>query len=179
SISAHKFYGPKGIGALYIRKGINIENILDGGAQENGRRSGTENIYSIVGMGKAIEIATENLEEYQQKMCYLRDETIGGVLKRIPNSYLNGHATDRLPGNVNMVFPKMEAESMMLKLDQKGILVSSGSACSSGSLEASHVLKAIGLSHEMAQCSLRFTFGEENTIEDVEELVETLVDIVK
>ncbi|WP_300380849.1 cysteine desulfurase family protein, partial [Clostridium sp.] len=123
SISAHKFYGPKGIGALYIRKGIITDNLLDGGAQEKGKRSGTENISSIVGMGKAIEIATENLEEYQQKMCYLRDETIGRILKNIPNSYLNGHATDRLPGNVNIIFPKMEAELMMLKLDQKGILV--------------------------------------------------------
>lgn len=179
SISAHKFYGPKGIGALYIRKGTSIEELLDGGAQEKGRRAGTENISSIVGMGKAIEIATENLEDYKKKICYLRDETITRILEQIPNSYLNGHKTDRLVGNVNITFPGMEAESMILKLDQRGIAVSSGSACSSGSLEPSHVLKAIGLSHEMAQCSLRFTFGEENTIKDVEDLVETLVDIIK
>lgn len=179
SISAHKFYGPKGVGALYIRKGTSIEELLDGGVQERGRRPGTENIPSIVGMGKAIEIATENLETYQKKMCYLRDETIAQILKRIPKAYLNGHAIDRLPGNVNMIFPSMEAESMILKLDQRGIAVSSGSACASGSLEPSHVLKAIGLSHEVAQCSLRFTFGEENTIKDVEDLVEALVDIIK
>lgn len=179
SISAHKFYGPKGVGALYIRKGTSIEELLDGGAQEKGRRAGTENVSSIVGMGKAIEIATENLETYQKKMCYLRDEAISEILKRIPSSYLNGHKTDRLPGNVNITFPGMEVESMILKLDQKGIAVSSGSACASGSLEPSHVLKAIGLSHDMAQCSLRFTFGEENTIEDVEELVQALEEIVK
>lgn len=179
SISAHKFYGPKGVGALYIRRGTGIEELLDGGAQERGKRPGTENISSIVGMGKAIEIATENLETYQKKMCYLRDETIREILKRIPMAYLNGHATDRLPGNVNMIFPSMEAEAMILKLDQRGIAVSSGSACASGSLEPSHVLKAIGLSHEVAQCSLRFTFGEENTIKDVEDLVEALVDIIK
>lgn len=178
SISAHKFYGPKGVGALYIRKGTGIEELLDGGAQERGRRAGTENIYSVVGMGKAIEIATENLETYQKKMCYLRDETIKRVLERIPKAHLCGHKTDRLPGNVNMIFPGMEAESMILKLDQRGIAVSSGSACASGSLEPSHVLKAIGISHEMAQCSLRFTFGEENTIKDVEDLVEALVDII-
>jgi cysteine desulfurase len=179
SISAHKFYGPKGIGALYIRKGISTENLLDGGAQERERRPGTENISSIVGMGKAIEIATENLETYQKKMCYLRDEAIAQILNKIPNAFLNGHETDRLPGNVNMIFPRREAESMILKLDKRGIAVSSGSACASGSLEPSHVLKAIGLSHEMVQCSLRFTFGEENTIRDVEELVEALVNIVK
>ena len=179
SISAHKFYGPKGIGALYIRKGTSIEELLDGGAQEKGRRAGTENVPSIVGMGKAIEIATQNLKSYQKKMCYLRDETIEQILKQIPKAYLNGHAIDRLPGNVNMIFPFMEAESMILKLDQKGIAVSSGSACASGSLEPSHVLKAIGLSHEASQCSLRFSFGEENTINDVQYLVEALVDIVK
>ena len=179
SISAHKFYGPKGIGALYIRKGTSTEELLDGGAQERERRPGTENILGIVGMGKAIEIATENLETYHKKMCYLRDEAILKILNKIPNAFLNGHETDRLPGNVNMIFPKMEAESIILKLDQRGIAVSSGSACASGSLEPSHVLKAIGLPHDVAQCSLRFTFGEENTIRDVEELVETLVDIHK
>lgn len=178
SISAHKFYGPKGVGALYIRKGTNTYELLDGGAQERGRRPGTENISSIVGMGKAIEIAAENLETYQEKMSYLRDKAISEILKRIPSSYLNGDEKDRLPGNVNMIFPEMEAETMILKLDQRGISVSSGSACASGSLEPSHVLKAIGVSHEMAQCSIRFTFGEDNTIKDVEDLVEALVDII-
>lgn len=177
SISAHKFYGPKGVGVLYIRKGTNTKIILDGGAQEKGRRGGTENVAAIVGMGKAIELVKENLREYSKKMCCLRDEAISRILKRIPNAFLNGHTIDRLPGNVNITFPEKEAESMILKLDKKGFAVSGGSACASGSLEPSHVLKAIGLSHQMAQCSLRFTFGEENTIEDVEELVKILEEV--
>lgn len=177
SISAHKFYGPKGVGVLYIRKGTNTKIILDGGAQEKGRRGGTENVAAIVGMGKAIELVKENLREYSKRMCYLRDEAISRILKRIPNAFLNGHTIDRLPGNVNITFPEKEAESMILKLDKKGFAVSGGSACASGSLEPSHVLKAIGLSHQMAQCSLRFTFGEENTIEDVEELVKILEEV--
>jgi cysteine desulfurase len=177
SISAHKFYGPKGVGVLYIRKGTNTKIILDGGAQEKGRRGGTENVAAIVGMGKAIELVKENLREYSKRMCYLRDEAISRILKRIPNAFLNGDTIDRLPGNVNITFPEKEAESMILKLDKKGFAVSGGSACASGSLEPSHVLKAIGLSHQMAQCSLRFTFGEENTIEDVEELVKILEEV--
>lgn len=177
SISAHKFYGPKGVGVLYIRKGTNTKIILDGGAQEKGRRGGTENVAAIVGMGKAIELAKENLREYSKRMCYLRDEAISRILKRIPNAFLNGDTIDRLPGNVNITFPEKEAESMILKLDKKGFAVSGGSACASGSLEPSHVLKAIGLSHQMAQCSLRFTFGEENTIEEVEELVKILEEV--
>ena len=177
SISAHKFYGPKGVGVLYIRKGTNTKIILDGGAQEKGRRGGTENVAAIVGMGKAIELVKENLREYSKRMCYLRDEAISRILKRIPNAFLNGHTIDRLPGNVNITFPEKEAESMILKLDKKGFAVSGGSACASGSLEPSHVLKAIGLSHQMAQCSLRFTFGEENTIEEVEELVKILEEV--
>ncbi len=174
SISAHKFYGPKGVGALYIKKGTGIDSLMDGGEQEKGKRGSTENVASIVGMGKAIELANKNLNQYQKKLCNLRDEAIMHILKNIPNTRLNGHAVDRLPGNVNILFEGMEAESMILKLDKMGFAVSSGSACSLGLLEPSHVLKAIGLSHENAQCSLRFTFGEENNIKDVEDLVEAL-----
>ncbi|MBS6503206.1 MAG: cysteine desulfurase NifS [Clostridium sp.] len=174
SISAHKFYGPKGVGALYIKKGTGIDSLMDGGEQEKGKRGSTENVASIVGMGKAIELANKNLNQYQKKLCNLRDEAIMHILKNIPNTRLNGHAVDRLPGSVNILFEGMEAESMILKLDKMGFAVSSGSACSSGLLEPSHVLKAIGLSHENAQCSLRFTFGEENNIKDVKKLVEAL-----
>lgn len=174
SISAHKFYGPKGVGALYIKKGTGIKALMDGGEQEKGKRASTENVSAIVGMGKAIEIANKGLIQYQKQMCYLRDKAIEEILKSIPNAKLNGHAVDRLPGNVNIAFNGMEAEAMILKLDKMGFAVSSGSACASGSPEPSHVLKAIGLSHEMAQCSLRFTFGAENNIRDVEELVKAL-----
>ncbi|WP_195263825.1 cysteine desulfurase NifS [Clostridium sp. 1001275B_160808_H3] len=177
SISAHKFYGPKGVGALYIRKGTGIDSLMDGGEQEKGKRGSTENVASIVGMGKAIELANKNLNQYQKKLCNLRDEATMHILKNIPNTRLNGHAVDRLPGNVNILFEGMEAETMILKLDKMGFAVSSGSACTSGLLEPSHVLKAIGLSHENAQCSLRFTFGEENNIKDVEDLVEALKEI--
>lgn len=174
SISAHKFYGPKGVGALYIKKGTGIKKLMDGGEQEKDKRASTENVSAIVGMGKAIEIANRGLIQYQKQMCYLRDKAIEEILKSIPNTKLNGHAVDRLPGNVNITFNGMEAESMILKLDKMGFAVSSGSACASGSTETSHVLKAIGLSHEMAQCSLRFTFGTENNISDVEELVKAV-----
>ena len=178
SLSAHKFYGPKGAGVLYIKKGTNIEKFLNGGSQEKGRRPGTENVPSIVGMGKAIEIATRNLIEHQRKISCLRNKTIEEILKVIPGTVLNGDEKDRLPGNVNISFPKMDAENMILNLDKEGIIVSSGSACASGELEPSHVLKAIGVSHEMAQCSLRFSFGEINTISDVESLIKALKRIV-
>lgn len=174
SISAHKFYGPKGVGALYIKKGTGIKKLMDGGEQEKDKRASTENVSAIVGMGKAIEIANKDLMQHQKQMFYLRDKAIEEILKNIPNTKLNGHAVDRLPGNVNIAFNGMEAEAMILKLDKMGFAVSSGSACASGSPEPSHVLKAIGLSHEMAQCSLRFTFGVENNIKDVEELVKSL-----
>lgn len=174
SISAHKFYGPKGVGALYIKKGTGIKKLMDGGEQEKDKRASTENVSAIVGMGKAIEIANKDLMQHQKQMFYLRDKAIEEILKNIPNTKLNGHAVDRLPGNVNIAFNGMEAEAMILKLDKMGFAVSSGSACASGSPEPSHVLKAIGLSHEMAQCSLRFTFGVENNIKDVEELVKAL-----
>lgn len=179
SISAHKFHGPKGTGALYIRKGVQLKNFMSGGAQEKNKRAGTENISGIVGMGKAIEIAVEKLDENGEFIKGLRDRTINAILNQIPYVRLNGHETDRLPGNVNISFQFIEAESMIIMLDHKGIAVSSGSACASGSLDPSHVLLAIGLPHEIAHGSLRFSFGEENTHEEVDQLLETLTEAVK
>jgi len=178
SISAHKFYGPKGIGALYVRKGIAIEALHTGGEQEKGRRAGTENVPAIVGMGKAAELMVRNLESQQKRMRQLRDVAIKNILERYPKASLNGSMTERLPGNVNILFPGNAAESMIVKLDERGIFVSSGSACAQGSPDPSHVLKAMGLSHQDAQCSLRFTFGEENTLQDVENLLRALEEIM-
>lgn len=179
SLSAHKFYGPKGIGALYIRKGVKITTFLHGGAQERGRRASTENIPAIVGLGKAIELATQNIDEYNGKLTALRDRTINEIMEKIPYVRLNGHRTERLPGNVNVSFEFIEGESLLLMLDMKGIAASSGSACTSGSLDPSHVLLAIGLPHEIAHGSLRITFGEENTQSDVDYLMEVLPAIVE
>ena len=179
SMSAHKFYGPKGVGALYIRKGINLAPYLHGGAQEAGRRASTENVPGIVGMGKAIEIATANIDSYNEKLLKLSNMTIDGVLNSIPYVRLNGDRDKRLPGNVNFSFEFIEGESLLLLLDMAGIGASSGSACTSGSLDPSHVLLAIGLPHEIAHGSLRLTFGKDNTEEEVEYLLEVLPDIVK
>lgn len=179
SLSAHKFYGPKGVGALYIRKGVKITNFLHGGAQERGRRASTENVAGIVGLGKAIELATNNIEQYNKKLIELRDRTIEEITKKVPFVKLNGDRYKRLPGNVNFSFQFIEGESLLLMLDMKGICASSGSACTSGSLDPSHVLLAIGLDHETAHGSLRITFGEENTHEDVDYLMEVLPEIVQ
>lgn len=179
SLSAHKFYGPKGVGALYIRKGVKITNFLHGGAQERGRRASTENVAGIVGLGKAIELATQNIEQYNNKLLALRDRTIEEITKKIPFVKLNGDRHKRLPGNVNFSFEFIEGESLLLMLDMKGIAASSGSACTSGSLDPSHVLLAIGLPHEIAHGSLRVTFGDENTQEDVDYLLEVLPLIVE
>lgn len=179
SLSAHKFYGPKGVGALYIRKGVKITSFLHGGAQEKGRRASTENIAGIVGLGKAIEIAVNNIEEYNSKLISLRDRTIEEINKGIPFVRLNGDRNKRLPGNVNFSFDFIEGESLLLMLDMKGIAASSGSACTSGSLDPSHVLMAIGLPHETAHGSLRISFGEKNTHEDVDYLLEVLPMIVE
>jgi len=178
SLSGHKFYGPKGVGALYIRKGVKIASFLHGGAQEKGRRASTENVPAIVGLGKAIELATQNIDEYNKKLIELRDRTINEVMEKIPFVRLNGDRYKRLPGNVNFSFEFIEGESLLLMLDMKGIAASSGSACTSGSLDPSHVLLAIGLPHEIAHGSLRITFGEENTHEDVDYLMEILPMIV-
>jgi cysteine desulfurase len=179
SLSAHKFYGPKGIGALYIRKGVKITSFLHGGAQERGLRASTENVPGIVGLGKAIEIATEGLAEQSRKLISLRDRTIEEVMSRIPYVKLNGHRTQRLPGNINFSFRFIEGESVLLMLDMKGIAASTGSACTSGSLDPSHILLAIDVPPELVNGSLRLTFGEENTQEDVDYLLEVLPAIVE
>ena len=178
SMSAHKFYGPKGMGALYVRSGVKFEKIQDGGHQERNMRAGTENVAGIVGLGKAIELAYENFDEYNKKLTDLRDYYFSQVEEKIPDIKINGHRTKRLPGNANISFKFIEGESLLLYLDARGICASSGSACTSGSLDPSHVLLAIGLPHEIAHGSLRVTFGDDNTKEDVDFLVETLVEIV-
>jgi cysteine desulfurase len=174
SISAHKIMGPKGIGVLYIRKGIRIDNLVHGGAQERRRRSGTENVAAVVGMGKAAQLAAENLEQHTKRMTSLRDRLIDGIIERIPHVKLNGHPTERLANNVNFSFEFVEGEALLLSLDMAGIAASSGSACTSGSLDPSHVLLAIGLSHETAHGSLRMTLGEANTEEDIDYILEQL-----
>ncbi|MGI6706933.1 MAG: cysteine desulfurase NifS [Clostridia bacterium] len=179
SLSAHKLYGPKGVGALYVRKGIRTENFIHGGAQERNRRAGTENLPGIVGLGKAIELASLHFKEHNEHLLYLRDKLIKGIKERIPYVKLNGHPTKRLPGNVNFSFEFIEGESLLLSLDLKGIAASSGSACTSGSLDPSHVLLAIGLSHELAHGSLRLTLGDENSEEDIEYCLEVLPSIVE
>lgn len=179
SLSAHKLYGPKGIGALYIRKGIKIDNLVHGGGQERGKRAGTENIPGIVGLGKAIELAVDNMAEKNKKLIALRDELIEGLLK-IPYSKLNGPSGDkRLPGNVNICFRFIEGEAILLSLDFEGVCASSGSACTSGSLDPSHVLLAIGLPHEIAHGSLRLTLGDGSTQEDVQYVIEVLPPIIQ
>lgn len=178
SMSAHKFYGPKGMGALYVKKGVHFEKIQDGGHQERNMRAGTENVAGIVGLGKAIELAYKNFDEYNEKLTSLRDYYISQVEEKIPNVKLNGHRVKRLPGNANISFIGVDGEALLLNLDIRGICASSGSACTSGSLAPSHVLVAIGLSSEIAQGSLRVTFGDENTKEDVDYLVQSLVEIV-
>ncbi|MGB9175713.1 MAG: cysteine desulfurase NifS [Methanoregula sp.] len=178
SLSAHKFYGPKGIGALYIRKGTKIDNLIHGGGQERRRRAGTENIVGIVGLGKAIELATEDIESHNRKIRALRDRLMGGILAKIPNSRLNGHPEKRLPGNINISFEFIEGESMLLWLDDEGICASTGSACTSGSLEPSHVLLATGLPVEISHGSLRLTLGNVNTDADVDFVLEVLPKVV-
>ncbi|NLX63082.1 MAG: cysteine desulfurase NifS [Tissierellia bacterium] len=178
SMSAHKFYGPKGIGALYVRRGVKIDSLIAGGGQERNKRAGTENVPGIVGMGKAIELAYENLEEKNAKLIKLRDRLIEKIFEKIDYVRLNGHPTNRLPGNVNVCFEFIEGESILLSLDMVGIAASSGSACTSGSLEPSHVLLAIGLSHEIAHGSVRLTLGDFNTEEEVDYVAEKLAEIV-
>lgn len=179
SLSAHKFYGPKGIGALYVRQGVKIDPLITGGAQERKRRAGTENVPAIVGLGKAIELAYTNFEEKNNRLIKLRDMLIEKIKSNIDYVRLNGHPVKRLPGNVNMCFQFIEGESLLLSLDMEGIAASSGSACTSGSLDPSHVLLAIGLSHEIAHGSLRLTLGDFNTEEEIDNVVEKLVKIVE
>lgn len=179
SLSGHKFYGPKGIGALYIRKGIKIDNLIHGGGQERKRRAGTENLPGIVGLGKAIELATLDIEGHSKKITALRDKLLKGIMDKIPYTKLNGHPEKRLPGNINVSFHFIEGESLLLMLDQKGVCGSTGSACSSGSLDPSHVLLAIGLPHEIAHGSLRLSLGDSNTDEDVDYVLDVLPNIVQ
>lgn len=174
SLSAHKFHGPKGVGALYCRKGIRLPSYIMGGAQEKGRRAGTENVAGIVGLGAAIELATEQLEENRAKMTALRDRLMTGIQARISEVKLNGHPTNRLPNNVNFSFKYIEGESILLMLDMNGIAASSGSACTSGSLDPSHVLLALGLPHEIAHGSVRLTLGDQTTEEDIDYTIDVL-----
>lgn len=179
SLTGHKFHGPKGSGALFVRNGVRLISFITGGAQERMRRAGTENVPGIVGLGKAIEMATANINQKQKKLTALRDAYIKKVLETIPYSHLNGHPTKRLPGNANISFEFIEGEGMLLSLDMKGISASSGSACTSGSLDPSHVLLAIGLKHEEAHGSLRVSFDEDNTMEDVNYIADSLKEIVE
>lgn len=179
SMSGHKLGAPKGIGAIYIRKGTRISPLIFGGAQEKKLRAGTENIAGIVGLGKAAELAVAEMEETTKKLTALRDKLIHGILESIPDSRLNGHPIDRLPGNCNISFSYIEGESLLLLLDALGIAASSGSACTSGSLDPSHVLMAIGLPHEIAHGSLRLTIDRENTEEQVDFILEKLPGLVQ
>jgi cysteine desulfurase len=178
SLTAHKFCGPKGVGALYVKHGTPISNFIHGGAQEKNRRGGTENVAGIVGMAEALELATRDIPAKVKKLAEMRDMLIEKVMENIDYVRLNGHPTQRLAGNVNFSFEFIEGESLLLMLNAKGISASSGSACTSGSLDPSHVLLAIGLPHEVAHGSLRVTFGENNKIEDVDQIFEALTEIV-
>ena len=177
SLSAHKFHGPKGVGALYVRRGIPLETVISGGGQERGKRAGTENVPAIMGMAAALEEACTGIEENSRKLTLLRDRLIAG-LNQIPYSELNGATEPRLPGNVNFCFEGIEGESLLLLLDEKGICASSGSACTSGTLDPSHVLLAIGRPHEVAHGSLRLSLGEEMTEKEIDSIIEAVTDVV-
>lgn len=178
SLTGHKFHGPKGCGALYVRKGVKLTSFITGGAQEKNRRAGTENVPGIVGLGTAIELATADILSKAAYLTKLRDAYIQKVLDTVPYSFLNGHPTDRLPGNANISFSFIEGEGLLLFLDMKGISASSGSACTSGSLDPSHVLLAIGRKHEEAHGSLRISLDTENTMEDIDAIADAVKEIV-
>lgn len=179
SLSGHKFNGPKGIGALYVRRGVRIGSIQKGGSQERGMRAGTENVPGIIGLGKASELAGAEMDEKIKKLTGLREKLIEGIIAKIPDVKLNGHRTARLPGNVNFSFLYVEGESLLLNLDLKGVAASSGSACTSGSLDPSHVLLAMGLTHEVAHGSLRLSLGRNNTEADADYCLEVLPGILE
>ncbi len=179
SISGHKIYGPKGTGALFVRRGVRIVPLIHGGHHERNRRGGTENVAGIVGLGKACEAAMRDMEEETAKLRELRDRLEKGLMERIPHVKLNGHPEKRLPNTSNLSFEFVEGESLLLNLDMHGIAASSGSACTSGSLEPSHVLVAMGLPHELSHGSVRFSLGKSNTVEDVEKLLEVMPPIVE
>ncbi|MBR4928101.1 MAG: aminotransferase class V-fold PLP-dependent enzyme, partial [Oscillospiraceae bacterium] len=177
SASAHKFHGPKGVGFLYARKGMRLTNLIEGGEQERGKRAGTENVPGIAAMAVALEEAVGNMQEYADRLTPIRDRIIDG-LSRIPHSALNGDAVRRLPGNINFCFEGIEGESLLLLLDDRGIQASSGSACTSGSLDPSHVLLAIGRVHDVAHGSLRLSIGEDITEEDADYIVKSVGEVV-
>jgi cysteine desulfurase len=179
SLSAHKFYGPKGVGLLYARRGVPLLPVQTGGGHERSRRAGTENVPYIVGLASALELVTQELEESNARIVKMRDRLIAGVLEQIPDSQLSGHPTLRLPNNASFLFKYIEGESILLNLDMMGVAASSGSACTSGSLEPSHVLRAMGFSHEVAHGSLRLTLGKENTPEEIEYVLKILPGIVE
>lgn len=179
TLTAHKFHGPKGVGAVYIRQGVRVSPLIVGGGQEKGLRAGTENTAGIIGLGMAAEYVKENIAVHAEKMSALRDKLIAGILTEISETRLNGHSVDRLPNNVNISIRCIEGEGLLLLLDHFGIAASSGSACTSGSLDPSHVLLAIGLSHEIAHGSLRLTLSEETTAADVDYVLEKLPEIVE
>lgn len=179
SLSAHKIYGPKGVGALYIRSGVKLDNFMHGGAQERGKRAGTENVAGVVGLAKAMELAVSGLEENISRMSLLRDRLIKEIAEKIPFCRLNGHPTKRLCNNVNFSFQYIEGEALLLMLDIKGVAASSGSACTSGSLDPSHVLLSIGLPHEIAHGSLRLSLGDFTDEEDIDYVLEVLEPIVQ
>lgn len=178
SMSAHKVGGPKGIGAMYIRKGVKIDNFIHGGGQERGKRAGTEGVQNIVGFGKAVELAGKNFDDHVEKLTIVRNKLMEGIKANIPDVVLNGHPTMRLPNNVNFSYKYVEGESILLLLDMDGISASSGSACTSGSLDPSHVLLATGLDHGTAHGSIRFTISEETTDEDIDYVIETMKNII-
>lgn len=179
SLSGHKLYAPKGIGALYVKSGIEFERFMDGGHQEKNKRSGTENVAEIVALGKACQIAEKNIEQYQQKLKNLRDYCLKEIQEKIPDIHINGTMERRLPGNINISFKDLNSGELLLRLDEVGICASGGSACSSKEASPSHVLTAIGLPNELSKGALRLTFGDYNSIEDVDYLVENLVRIVE
>ena len=178
SLSAHKFHGPKGVGALLVRKGLRFGNLIDGGAQERGRRAGTENTAGIVGMAEAMRLACASMEQATPGLIAKRDRLIHGLLNALPRCRLNGDPARRLPGNVNVSFEGIEGESLLLLLDAKGVCASSGSACTSGSLDPSHVLLSLGLPHEVAHGSLRLSIGEYNTMEEIDHIIKVVPEVV-
>ena len=178
SLSGHKIYAPKGVGALYVKKGIKFERFIDGGHQEKNKRAGTENVPEIVALGKAAEIAVKNLEQYQKKLRNLRDYCLEKLKENVPNIHINGTMEKRLPGNINVSFENIESSELLYKLDEYGICASGGSACSSGNNNPSHVLTAIGVPSELAKGAIRFTFGDFNTKEDVDYLIAAIAHLI-
>ena len=179
SLSGHKLHGPKGAGVLYVRKGVKIETLLHGGAQERGFRAGTENVPAIVGLGKAVELAQEHLAQNAAQVMRLRDKLISGLMERVPGAKLNGHPTERLPNNVNISFDRVEGEALLLRLDLVGVAGSSGSACTSGAIDPSHVLLALGLTPSQANGALRLTLSTDTTEEEIDAVLDILPPIVE